>query len=112
MEANLNGTAFSATSQPKIGRGGGSGDAHARAAAKKKALWAITIFLGSVTHVEGLYNINLLRSPNSTIRYNIRGMGCGMTNTPQHKVTESDGATCGTPAQVRVLAEKMQTEGQ
>jgi hypothetical protein len=41
-----------------------------------------------------------------------RGMGCGMTNTPQHKVTESDGATCGTPAQVRVLAEKMQTEGQ
>jgi len=38
---------------------------------QKKGLWAITIFLGSVTHVEGLYNINLLRSPNSTIRYNI-----------------------------------------
>jgi hypothetical protein len=51
MEANLNGTAFSATSQPKIGRGGGSGDAHARAAAKKKALWAITIFY-SITQAE------------------------------------------------------------
>jgi hypothetical protein len=55
---------------PKLG-GEGAAEMLMPEQRPKKRLCGQSPFSWAVTHVEGLYNINLLRSPNSTIRYNI-----------------------------------------